>query len=271
MNIAIVDTEIKRLFSLFPSLVEEFRDCMRVYASDIDCTPDNERETPVFLSKQRYVTNMQSIINVSNELLETLEDYSGDINDGSACIDLMRGLIIYGANRRKEVERAVKSASGKSFIVNDNRAVNVYGSSLFGEPKDDCTDKIEDLTYIFDSSIEQTTMRTQFHTSMLRGIKALKQLAEDGDKIEEMKSVSPELHTATQDIRAIASIFYNTHDWARAFAIKHEDTYDDYKIYQYFFLFYASFARKLYANYWQYRVENHDALNIRSRLTACLK
>lgn len=271
MNIAISDTDMRRLFSLFPAVVEEFRDCLRVYSSDVNNASGDECKSPVFLAKQKYISNMSSIINISNEIIGSLEDYSGEINDGFACIDLMRGLTIYGANRRKEVDRAVKTASGKSFVINNNHTTNVYGLSLFEKSKDGDTDKIEDLTYIFDSSIKWAEMRTQLGASMAKGIKALMQLMEDGKKIDEMESVPPELFVNTQDIRSVASLFYNTREWVQAFVKKHKDSQDNYEIYQYFFLFYASFARKFYANYWQYRVENHEALNIHSKLVACLK
>ncbi|MBQ3445750.1 hypothetical protein IJG29_03460, partial [Candidatus Saccharibacteria bacterium] len=143
--------------------------------------------------------------------------------------------------------------------------------SLFEKTSENETDKIEDLTYVFDSATNLSALKIQLDTSIAKGVKALTWLTEDGKKIDAMKTVPPKLHSDTQNIRIIAALFYNTYEWVQAFVKKHIDTHDVYEVYQYFFLFYASFARKFYANYWQYRVENHEALNIHNKLVACLK
>lgn len=271
MNIAITNKDLRQLFSLFPAIVSEFQDCMRVFLNDNYYVPKEERDSPIFLAKRKYASNMNSIISVSNRVTDYLEDYTGEINDSSACLDLIRGLVIYGANRRKEVDRASKTAKGESFIVSENHATNIYGFSLFEKTSEDETDKIEDLTYIFDSATNLSTLKMQLDTSIAKGVKALTWLTEDGKKIDAMKAIPPKLHSDTQNIRIIAALFYDTYEWVQAFAKKHIDKHDVYEIYQYFFLFYASFARKFYANHWQYRVENHEALNIHGKLVACLK
>lgn len=271
MNIAIADKDLKRIFSLFPTVIEEFRDHLRVFSDDIYHTPDNERESQVFLAKQKYITNMESVINIGAELLDCAENYNEEINDNFVLLDLIRGVFIYGVNRQREVDRAIKTEKGESFIISENHTVNIYGSSIFEQTAGGEAKGAEDLTYIFNETIGLKEARAQFHSSIAQGDKVLKWLVEDGEKIDRMKVVSPELNAATKDIRAIASIYYNTREWVWTFSKRHFETHDDYEIYQYFLLFYASFARKFHASYWQYRVENGEALNIHDKLVACLK
>ena len=144
MEIAIIDKNLKKIFSLFPAIVEEIRNNVESYSyrtSGIETVSVNK----VADAERKYASRMSEILPMAEDIINYLQNYQGKIDDSSAVLDLMRGIVIYNNNRLNELNRIIKVNSGESFIVKDNNLTKIFGTSFLEKTTEQDDKKLENL------------------------------------------------------------------------------------------------------------------------------
>ncbi|MBQ3321159.1 hypothetical protein IJG71_03510 [Candidatus Saccharibacteria bacterium] len=259
MEIAIIDKNLKKIFSLFPAIVEEIRNNVESYSyrtSGIETVSVNK----VADAERKYASRMSEILPMAEDIINYLQNYQGKIDDSSAVLDLMRGIVIYNNNRLNELNRIIKVNSGESFIVKDNNLTKIFGTSFLEKTTEQDDKKLENLTYIFNPNLSFKNLAKTFENSIVQGAKAYHELNLIILKIQATKAILKKLELETHNIADSLALIKTAQSVKQHFA-KITEEKDDYAVYQYFIYYYATFARKLYANFWRYYVDNSQELS----------
>lgn len=258
MEIAIIDENLRQVFSLFPAIVEEIRNNIE---SCSYCTGENGTVSvdKVTDAERKYTSRMSEILPLADEVMGYLQNYQGKIDDGSAVLDLMRSIVVYNNNRLNELNRVIKANSGESFIVRDKNLTKIFGMSFLEKTTSQNGKKLENLTYIFNPNLSFEKLVKTFDDSIAQGAKTHLELAIINIQMMAGK-VSKKLDLETKNIANDVALI-GTARLMRQYFQKITEEKDDYAVYQYFVYYYAAFARKLYANFWRYYVYNSQELN----------